>query len=114
MKSSKEKLENLSNTLFAETQYYSYNRDAKEIPQYRKGALTSIKYLQELIKYHLDREKKIQELFVKQIEEQEELVKQLDKSDYTQAILDMMNYAKYEIDNKNPERVSVIQAKKKY
>ena len=114
MKSSRKKLEYLSSLLHAEGQFYNFNREAKAVPKYRKGALSSIDYLQELIKFHLDCETKIQEEFIKDIEKQEQIIEQLNESEYKQAILDIINYAKHEIRDKSPERVSVLQAKKKY
>lgn len=114
MKSSRIKLEQLSKILNAEEQFYTYNREAKEASKYRKGALTSIKYLQELITYYIDCEIKLQDEFLKKIEEQEKIIMQLNKTEYKQAILDMTTFAKYEIRDKKPERVSVIQSKKKY
>lgn len=89
---SKELLENISKNCSNQITFYTFNKNTLLVSdKYRKGRLTALEYIRELIFYYLQEEKGIKHRFKEQILMQMQQNSCLNDSEYKDGLYDALN-----------------------
>ena len=90
-------LEKISEDLSSELTKYKYNKSINISDKYRKGKISSITYIQDLVYYFFQRDKELMLEFESIIDTQIETINSLNDGDYKKSAIEVLKGVKTSI-----------------
>ena len=98
--STKELLEEISNDCLSELTKYKFNKGLEISDKYRRGKITSLQYVLDLIYHFYEKDKSLKTEFNNILSSQIKDTSQLKDGDYRQGIDEVLNWTQSRLNNK--------------